>query len=101
MNNDVCRKTMENVINGIVVKLVHDENYMKWTSKPGYMSQNIFDKNLVAVRKSKVTLTLNKPAYVGMCILDLSKVLMYEFHYSYIKNKCGNNSRFLFTDNEI
>ena len=53
---------------------------------------------MVAIRKNKVTLTLNKPAYVWMCILDLSKVLMYEFHYDYIKNKYGNNSKLLFTD---
>ena len=55
------------------------------------MSQKIFDSGLVTTCKSKVTLTLNKPAYVGMLLLDLSKVLMYEFHYHYIKNKCGNN----------
>ena len=52
------------------------------------------------IRKSKVTLALSKPAYVGMCILDLSKVLIYEFHYDYIKNKYGNNSRLLFTDTD-
>ena len=61
------------------------------------MSHKIFDNDLVAIRKNKVTLTLNKPAYIGMCILELSKVLMYEFHYDYIKNKYGNNSRLLFT----
>ena len=65
------------------------------------MSQKIFDNDLVAIRKSKVALTLKEPAYVGMCILDLSKVLMYEFHYDYIKNKYGNNSRLLFTDTDI
>ena len=47
-----------------------------------------------------VTLTLKKPAYVGICILDLSKVLMYEFHYDYIKNKYDSNSRQLFTDTD-
>ena len=52
------------------------------------MSQKIFDNGLVEIHKSKVTLTLNKPAYVGMCILELSKVLMYKFHYDCIKNKC-------------
>ena len=50
------------------------------------MSNKIFDNDLVAKRKNKVTLTLNKPAYIGMCILELSKVLMHEFHYDCIKN---------------
>ena len=90
---------MENVRNRIDVKLVSNKkDYLKWTSKPSYMSHKIFDNDLVAIRKNKVTLTLNKPAYIGMCILELSKVLMYEFHYDYIKNKYGNNSRILFTD---
>ena len=62
------------------------------------MSHKIFDNDLIAIRKNKVTLMLNKPAYIGLCILELSKVLMYEFHYDYIKNKYGNNSRLLFTD---
>ena len=62
------------------------------------MSHKIFDNDLVAIGKNKVTLTLNKPAYIGMCILELSKVLINEFHYDYIKNKYGNNSRLLFTD---
>ena len=61
------------------------------------MSRKIFDDDLVAIRKSKVTLTLNKPVFVRMCILDLSKVLKYKFHYDYMKNKYGNNSRLLFT----
>ena len=64
------------------------------------MPQKAFGNDLVAIRKSKVTLTLNKPAYVGICILDLSKVLRYEFHYDYVKNKYGNNSRLLFTDTD-
>ena len=67
------------------------------TKLPNYMSHKIFDNNLVTICKNRVTLTLNKPAYIGMYILELSKVLMYEFHYNYIKNKYGNNSRLLFT----
>ena len=58
----------------------------------------IFDNDLVAIRKSKVTLKLSKPAYVGMCILNFSKVFMCEFHFDYIKDKYGNKSRLLFTD---
>ena len=59
--------------------------------------RQIFDNDLVAIRKNKVKLTLNKTAYIGMYILKLSKVLTYESHYYYIKNKYGNNSRLLFT----
>ena len=60
--------------------------------------KKILDNDLVAIRK--ITLALNKPAYVGMCILDLSKVLMYDFDYVYIKSKYGNNSRLSFTDTD-
>ena len=101
MNKAVYGKRVENVRNRIDVKLVSNiKDYLKWISKPNHMSHKIFDNDLVAIRKNKVTLTLNKPAYIGMCILELSKVLMYEFHYDYIKNKYGNNSRLLFTDTD-
>ena len=61
--------------------------YLKWTSKPIGISYQIFDDALVAIGKSKVTLTLKNPAYIGTCILHLSKVLLYEFHYYYIEKK--------------
>ena len=64
------------------------------------MSHKILDNDLVSIRKNKIKLTLNKPEYTEMCILELSKVLMYTFHYEYIKNKYGNNSRLLFTDTD-
>ena len=60
----------------------------------------IFNNNFVAIRKSKTALKFNKPANSGMYILDLSKVLVYEFHYDYIKNKYGNKSKLLFTDTD-
>ena len=56
------------------------------------MSHKIFENDSVGTRKNKVTLSLNKPAHIGMCILELNKVLMYEFQYNYIKNKYGNKS---------
>ena len=73
---------------------------MKLTSKQTYVSSKIFNENLVAVHKIKETLTLNRPAYVGMCILDLSKTLMYDFHYNYIKNNYGDKAKLLFTDTD-
>ena len=71
---------MKKVRNRIDVKLVRNEKELKWTSKPIYISQNIFYNDLVTISKRKVTLTLNKPAYAGMYILDLSKVLMNKLH---------------------
>ena len=99
MNNALYVKTMENLRNRIHVKHVSNKkDYLKWTSKPSYISKKIFDNDLVAISNTTVTLTLNKLTYIGMCILDLSKVLMYEFYYVYIKNKYGNDSMLLFTD---
>ena len=63
------------------------------------MSHKMFDDNFAAICKSKLVLKLNKPAYIGMCILELSKVLIYEFHYDYIKSKYGDNQKLLFTRN--
>ena len=101
MNNSVFGKTMENIRKRIDVRLITDENkLLKMASKPTYVSSKIFNENLVAVHKIKETLTLNRPAYVGMCILDLSKTLMYNFHYNYIKEKYGDKAKLLFTDTD-
>ena len=90
---------MDNLRNRIDVKLVNNEkDYLKCTSKPSYMSHKIFDNNLVAIRKSKLALKLTKPAHIGMCILELSKVFMYKFHYDYIKGKYDNKSKQIFKD---
>ena len=62
------------------------------------MLQKIFDNNLVSIRKSKVSLKLNKPPDIGMCILELSTVSMYEFHYDCVKNKYDNKPKLSFTD---
>ena len=68
---------MGNLRNRIDEKLVNNEkDYLKSTSKPSYMSHKIFDRNLVATRKTELALKLDKPAYIGMRILELSKVLM-------------------------
>ena len=101
MNNSVFGKTMENLRKRQDIKLVTDEeNLLRWASKPSFISCKIFNEDLVAIHKTKTTLTLNRPAYVGMCILDLSKTLMYDFHYNYIKSKYGDKARLLFTDTD-
>ena len=101
MNNSVFGKTMENIRKRVDVRLVTSkEKLLKLASKPSYVSSKIFNENLVAVHKIKETLTLNRPAYIGMCILHLSKTLMYDFHYNYIKRKYGKRVKLLFTEIE-
>ena len=101
MNNSVFGKTMENIRKREDIKLVTNEKLlMKMTSKPTFINSKIFNENLVAVHKIKESLTLNRPAYVGMCILDLSKTLMYDFHYNFVKKKYGNKAKLLFTDTD-
>ena len=101
MNNSVFGKTMENIRKRVDVRLVTSkEKLLKLASKPTYVSSKIFNENLVAVHKIKETLTMNRPAYVGACILDLSKTLMYDFHYNYIKHTYGNKAKLLFTDTD-
>ena len=96
LKNDVIYgKTMENLSNTINLKTVKNKkSYLKCTSKPRYMSQKLFDNKLVTIRKSKFALKLNKPAYIGMWILELRKVLMYELHYDYIKSKMTTNQKY-------
>ena len=101
MNNSVFGKTMENIRKREDIRLVTDkQKLLKLTSKPTFVSSKIFNENLVAVHKIKETLTLNRPAYVGMCILDLSKTLMYNFHYNYIKRQYDDKVKLLFTDTD-
>ena len=99
MNNSVFAKTMENLRKQMSVKLVNNANdYVKCIIKPSFVSQKIFSKNFVAIHEIKPVLILNKPIYVGYSILDLSKLLMYEFHYKYIKSKF--DAKLLFTDTD-
>ena len=99
MNNSVFGKTMENLRKRVGVRVVSDQNKLtKLVSKPTFVSSKILNENLVAVHKIKEILTLARSTYVGMCILDLFKRLMYDFHYNYIKLKYGEKGKLLFTD---
>src|SRR5271156_2755130 len=88
MNNSVFGKTMENIENRVDIKLVTDrKKAIELAAKPNYDRCTIFDANLIAIHMKKTKLKYDKPIYLGMCILDLSKSLMYDFHYNYIKKK--------------
>ena len=101
MNNSVYGKTMENVRKRSNIYLETDPDHLlRQVAKPTYVSHKIFHENLVAVHMKKNFLKLDKPSYVGMCILDLSKVLMYDFHYNFIKAKYGDRAKLLFTDTD-
>ena len=97
MNNGVFGKTMENL--GKICNVEEEKRLLKLTSKPTYISNKIFDENLVGVNTKKERKKLDKPSYVGMCILDLSKTLMYDFHYNYIRKKY-TDCQLLFTDTD-
>ena len=86
MINSDYAKTMENVRKRMNVRLVNNEKYfLKYTSRPTHITLKIFGKNYVATHEIKPVLTLNKPIYVGFTVLELSKRLMYDFHYNFIK----------------
>ena len=99
MINSVYGKTMENVRKRINIKLVNNaKDYLKCMNRPTFISQKIFSKNLVAIHKIKSVLVLNKPIYVGFSILELSKLLIYDFHYNYFEK--GYDCKLLFTDTD-
>ena len=101
MNNSVFGKTMENIRNRKNIQLVTSEkSALKLIAKPNFKHRTIFTENLIAVHMGKTRLIFNKPVYVGMCILDISKTLMYDFHYNYIKKKYGEKALLLMTDTD-
>ena len=101
MNNSVFGKTIENIRKRQNVILVDDrKKALKLSSKPNFDRVTIFDEHLVAVHMKKTEVYFNKPIYVGQAILDLSKTLMFDFHYNYIRKKYGNKAELLFTDTD-
>ena len=101
-NNSVFGKTMWCIRKRVDVRLVTNvKKLLRMTSNLTFVGSKIFNENLVAVHKIKETLVLNRPAYVEMCILGLSKMSMYDFHYKYILTRYpGHKSKLLFTDTD-
>jgi hypothetical protein len=101
MNNFVFGKTMEDVEQHIDVKLVTDSAILnRLVAKPNFDRNVIFSENLVATHMKRTRVLYNKPIYLGMSILELSKTLMYKFNYDYIKPKYGDKARLLMTDTD-
>ena len=88
MNNSVFGKTMENIRKHRDIKLVNNkEDYLKQVMKPNFKGGVLMGADLMSCEMGKVKVKMNKPVYLGQAILDLSKTVMYEFHYDYMKRK--------------
>ena len=99
MNNSVFGKTIENIRKHRNIKLVTtEENYLRTVMKPNFKSGVLFGENLMGYEMGKIKVVMNKPVYLGQVILDLSKIVMYEFHYDYMVPKYGDRLKLCYMD---
>ena len=101
MNNAVFGKTMENIRKHRDIKLVTtDKKRNKLVSEPNYHTMNYISEDLSIVEMNKTRVKMNKPIYLGLSILDISKILIYEFWYDYMKPKYGNDVKLCYMDTD-
>ena len=101
MNNAVFGKTMENVRKHRDIKLVTtDKKRSKLVSEPNYHMINLISENLSIIKMRRTKVKMNKPIYLGLSILEISKLLMYEFWYDYMKPKYGDNVKLCYMDTD-
>ena len=101
MNNSVFGKTMENVRNHRDIKLVTaNAQRRKYVSEPNYMTSKCFSKDLMAIEMRKREVLMNKAVCLGQATLDISKTLMYEFYYEYLKPKYGDKVKLCYMDTD-
>jgi len=102
--NAIYGKTMENVRKRQLVDLVNSraeaDKFRKLVADPAFIKDKEFDNGLFAIHSKKTKITLNKPIYVGMAVLDLSKYIMYDFYYNHIKRRYGDKVELLYTDTD-
>ena len=100
-NNSVFGKTCENVMNRIDVRLVRErKKALRQILKPNYKQHTIYNEDLVGILMGLNKVKLNKPSYVGVAILDLWKILMYDFYYDFVQTTWGDRAEVLFTDTD-
>ena len=100
MNNAVFGKTMENVGKHRNIKFVTTERRNYLVSEPIYHTKNFFTEHLLAIEMRKTQIVMNKPVYLGLSILDLSKPVIYKFWYDYVKPKYGENAKLCYMDTD-
>ena len=102
MNNAVFGRTIGNVRKHRDVKVVATErlrNYL--VSEPNYITTKFFSENLLAIEMRKTEILMNKRVYLGFPLLELSKILMYDFWYDYVKPKFGEKAKLRYADTNI
>ena len=101
MNNAVFRKTMENIRKHRNIKIVTtDKKRNKLVSEPNYHTMNYISEDLSIIEMKRTKVKMNKPIYLGLSILDISKILMYEFWYDYMKSKYNDNVKLCYMDTD-
>ena len=99
MNNLVFGKTMENARNHRDIKLVTtNAKRTNYVSEPNFMSPKCFSEDLMAIEMRETKVLMNKPVYLGQAILEISKTLMYEFYYDYLKPNYGDKVKLCYMD---
>ena len=99
--NSVFGKCMENVRKRLSMKLTSNEKIAyRYMSKPNFKDRTIYSNNLMAIHMHKDSIKFDKPIYVGFAILDISKIIMYNFHYNVMKKKYGEKISLLYTDTD-
>ena len=99
--NSVFRKTMENVRKHRGIKLVTtDKIRIQLVSEPNYHTTKWFLDDLLTIEMKKIKVKMNKPVYLGLPTLEISKILLYEFWYDYIKPKYQNNAKICYMDTD-
>lgn len=100
MNKHIFNKSIENLKDKLNIQLVNDHStVLDLSTKPNFSHCTTFNDNVFGVYFQKMNVIINKPIYLGMCILEMEKMRIYDLHYNYMKQKYNNNCQLLYSDN--